>query len=120
MFRSAKGPSRRLDSAVAEVLGWSRRFEIKVDSETGEQKRVQKKLWLVPSGDDEQRVPDYSSDAQAAYALVNEVSKGAPCALTIVDGVCRAQIWNDEFCEGSDAAMVICVAALQHMSIPSE
>jgi hypothetical protein len=115
MFQAAKGPSRRLDDAVAEIVGWSRRFELVNDPDTGASKRVQKKVWLVPSGEEEKPVPEYSKNAQHAYEMLQSINKNVPCAVSVSSGIARAQIWGEEAQVAPNVAMAICMAALNHV-----
>ena len=119
LFRNAKGPARKLDDALAEVIGWSRRFTIVSDPKTGKPKRVQKSVWLVPGGDVERRVPEYSRDAQAAYEVLALLANGIPFAFVQKGGEASAQLWDEQICKAPTVAMAMCMAALNHLEATS-
>lgn len=116
LFEDAKGPSRKLDDAVAQVVGWSPRFEIIQDPNTGEAKRVQKSVWLVPEGNEERRVPAYSSNASDAFELLSLLAKGVPCATSKTPEGAFAQLWEEQRFSAPTIAMAMCMAALHHLA----
>lgn len=123
LYRNATAPYRKLDDAIASVLGWSPRFEIKQDLATGKMIRYPKAVWLTPSGNEEMRVPDYSKNAQAAREFLDAVAPGVPCAVVMkADGRGEAQLWEGDVCEAPNVSMAMCIAGLTHLikSMPSK
>ena len=94
-LENADSPSRSLDAAIAEVIGWKKRVEETTDPKTGE-KRV-RTLWLVPAGDDVGRVPHYTSNLQDAFDLAHAIRPSQTGGCSWVDGRGTAILGEGEY-----------------------
>jgi len=97
------------------VLGWRRFEEIRVDPHTGE--RRPKTLWLIPNSDTPGRIPNYTTNLQAAYDLLNQVipatlgADGVSCSWE--DGSASAKVGsNYPVVQASTPMLALCIAAL--------
>ncbi|MGK6317774.1 hypothetical protein [Neorhizobium sp. DT-125] len=109
-LKATKGPSRKLDSEIAQVLGWRLKTETFVDAATGETK--QRHLWLVPKTDELGKIPFYTLDLEAAYRLTQDVAPSEAAGCMWEDGIASARIGDGPTVEAANAAIALCIAAL--------
>ena len=110
-LENAGSPSRSLDAAIAEVIGWKKREEVTTDPKTGEE-RV-RTLWLVPAGDDVGRIPHYTSNLQDAFDLAHAIRPSQTGGCSWVDGRGTAIIGEGEYAQAPTPALALCIAALR-------
>jgi hypothetical protein len=111
-LESATRPSRKLDWAIGELLGWVLQVEEGVDPETGTPFR--KENWVSPETGKFAKVPEYSSLLDRAVDLTKYLCGGAPYGVGMAQGKARASVGGDDSCYGATPAIALCIAALRY------
>lgn len=109
-LKETKEPSRKLDVALAMLIGYKRKVENVRDPNSGEQtKRV---LWLHPGGQDPGRVPRYTALIDDAYSFAQTVAPGLAGGVSWDDSGGHARIGDGPYCSAASPAIALCIAAL--------
>lgn len=109
-LRALESADRDLDVQIALEMGYQMREEDIADTNGNPTKR---KLWLIPSGENAERVPSYTSSLEHAYRLALLIAPGDPIAVVSIDGRGKAQLEGDECFEGANPAIALCLAVLK-------
>lgn len=110
-LEEAKEPSRKLDVALAMLIGYKRKVENVRDPNSGEQtKRV---LWLHPGGQDPGRVPRYTAVIDDAYSFAQIIAPGLAGGVSWDESGGYARVGDGPYCSGASPAIALCVAALK-------
>lgn len=108
--QAAEG-SRKLDTAIALIIGWRRRVEQTENTENdgGPSRRV---LWLVPSSNDVGKVPFFTSSIDAAFELAREISPDDEVGVSWAGGINTAVLGESGYFHAATPALALCAAAL--------
>lgn len=110
-LENAAGPDRRLDTAIALLVGYRRKVEHITEAHGKEP--VRQVLWVVPGGGDTAKVPYYTSSLDTAYELTQLVAPLNEGGCSWVGGTGHAKINDGPHCHAATPALALCVAALK-------
>lgn len=110
-LQQAPEGSRKLDTAIALIIGWRRRVEQTENTENdgGTSRRV---LWLVPSSNDVGKVPFFTSSIDAAFELAREISPDDEVGVSWAGGINTAVLGESGYFHAATPALALCAAAL--------
>lgn len=108
-LKACTGPDRALDGYIAMVLGFRKRIEPFTDASG---RRLNRTIWLVPTGDDIARIPHYTGNLEEAFQLALAVAPNQVGGVSWVRGSGTATINDGGYHEGATPALALCVAAL--------
>lgn len=108
-LRQATGPSKILDAKLAIVLGWTMKKQLSIDPETGAERYQY--LWVVPSGDDANAAPVYTSTIDCARRFAEELCPGQRIACSWEPSTASAAV-GPQFGIAENPALALCLAAL--------
>lgn len=109
-LQNAKGPDRRLDVAIALLVGYQR-----VEVLDGEGEQRTRLLFLAPSTNDPAKVPDYTRSIDAAYRLAQTLAPSHSGGCSWEDGMGSARISDGPYCQAANPAIALCVATLSNI-----
>lgn len=108
-LKRASAPSRSLDRAIAELVGWKRTVLSENDQNPGKTNTV----WLAPKDGAPANVPFYTSNLEDAFRLAQMVAPSHVGGCAWEDGMGSAQIGEDgPKVEASSPTIALCIAAL--------
>ncbi|MDE3814292.1 hypothetical protein I7I49_29395 [Sinorhizobium meliloti] len=110
-LENAAVPDRRLDTAIALVVGYKRKVEHV--TQTPGKEPVRQTLWIMPGGGEQPRVPYYTSSIDAAYELAQTIAPNNAGGCSYDGGRGRAKINDGQYCHAATPALALCVAALK-------
>lgn len=105
-LEAASGPDRKIDAAIALLVGYRRGVE--KDPSVGE--RV---IWLSPSGIGA-RIPYYTAVIDAAYDLAQTIAPDHVGGCSWEKGMGSARILPMETCQAASPVIALCLAALKY------
>lgn len=108
-LKLASRGSRELDVQIAEILGWRKRVETFYDDAGDRRERT---LYLVPKTEDPARVPQYSSNVQAAMELALQLDPAHVGGCSWEEGRGSAQILGYPPVQAATPALALCISAL--------
>jgi hypothetical protein len=104
-MKDAREGNRKLDSQIAELLGWTVNSYISADG-------TRQYLWKKPSGE-EAKVPFYTTSVQASYDLAQEIAPSNTGAFSWDDKGATATIEpGGKPVRAATPALAVCIAAL--------
>jgi hypothetical protein len=107
---AAKEPSRELDEAIAEVLGWKRLTDGADTLST--QHLGTSVVWLGPSGDDTDHIPCYTSSLATAMELAFHIAPSSRGGFSWENGRASARIDDGAYFQAASPEIALCLAAL--------
>lgn len=110
-LEEAQEPSRKLDVALAMLIGYKRKVENVRDPNSGEQTR--RVLWLHPGGQDPGRVPRYTAVIDDACAFAQMVAPDLAGGVSWDSRGGYAKIGDGPYCSAASPAIALCIAALK-------
>ncbi|OWK24296.1 hypothetical protein AJ87_24270 [Rhizobium yanglingense] len=110
-LQAARGPSRQLDVDIALEMGYKRKEPETIRGPDGSP--IKRHLWLVPTGEDVDRVPYYTTSIDYACQLVRQIAPSHVGGCSWEDGAASARIDNDPYCQAATPAIALCIAALR-------
>jgi hypothetical protein len=109
-LQGLKGPSRRLDGEIAQLVGWKKKVEAFKDPNSGQAR--ERVLWLVPSNNDEGIIPRYTLSIQDAYNLAQDLAPDNIGGCSWENGQGTAIINDGSYFQAASAPIALCIAAL--------
>ncbi|WP_155956633.1 hypothetical protein [Rhizobium sp. CF080] len=106
----ANGPDRKLDFAIASLVGYERK-NVSTDGLGEQGARI---VYVRPPSDEPVKVPDFTRSIDAAYALAQVIVPLHVGAFTWRGNIIRAKINDGPACDGATPALALCIAALKH------
>lgn len=103
------GPDRALDGYIAMQIGFQKRIERFMDSSGAERNRT---IWLVPSGNDIARIPQYTGSLEDAFQLALAAAPDRTGGVSWADGKGTAIINDGEYHQAATPALALCIAAM--------
>lgn len=106
----SKGPSRRRDAEIAQLLGWHVERQVVTDQATGETKITP--IWYAPGVDEPCHVPYFTSHLGTAQELAMIVAPGQKSGCSWEPGMASARIGSGPYFQSATPHLALCMAAV--------